>query len=97
MNEKKNKKEKEKEYNNNDYNFILNVMNQQKNEFDKKLEMLMNMQEKNNNRVEKLYQIKKTKFKNKESQPIKILNEKPQEKKITDSIQSAIMNKILNQ
>lgn len=99
-NYKYNKKNKQKNNYSNDskdinLNFMLEVMKQQKNEFDDKIKNLTQLQEKSNNRLERLYQIKKTKIKAMGNEPLKIINEK--DKKMPDTLQNAILNKILNQ
>lgn len=99
-NYKYNKKNKQKNNYINDskepnFNFLLEVMKQQKNEFDDRIKNLTQLQEKSNNRLERLYQIKKTKIKAMGNEPLKLVNER--EKKMPDTLQNAIMNKILNQ
>ena len=71
------------------------LINKLRNEFSEQLKCLLSNQEKVNNRVEKLYTMKKSKMGYGKKEPIIIQNEK-QQPKIKESLQDAMLSKILN-
>lgn len=71
------------------------LISQLRNEFSEQLKCLLSNQEKVNNRVEKLYTMKKSKMGYGKKEPIIIQNEK-QQPKIKESLQDAMLSKILN-
>lgn len=95
------KTQKTKKNNNSSINENINVnqnnelINQLRNEFSEQLKCLLSNQEKVNNRVEKLYTMKKSKMGYGKKEPIIIQNEK-QQPKIKESLQDAMLSKILN-
>lgn len=95
------KTQKKKKNNNSSINENINVnqnndlINQLRNEFNEHLKCLLSNQEKVNNRVEKLYTMKKSKMGYGKKEPIIIQNEK-QQPKIKESLQDAMLSKILN-
>lgn len=85
-------KNKNKNYDNEE---ILKYLESQKYDINDKIQNLFALQEKWNNRIERLYQLKKQKIKHWRNEPIIITNDKPQ--KMENSMQDAILSKILNQ
>lgn len=79
----------------NEYAKLIKTMEAQNKDFNDQLKNIYAIQEKSNNRIERLYQAKKQKFKQMKSEPIIINNDK--NTKLKENVQDAIMNKILNQ
>lgn len=81
-------------YNKKEIKQLQELINNHKNDFNDKIQNLFKMQEVANNRIEKMYQMKKNKQRGLKSEPIVINNDKPN--KIKESLQDAMLSQILN-